>query len=197
LWAVANLDQALLNDDGLLATLQQQLAAYDALPQSSAGRDQSADLTTVSQMWLGSDFCARHILRHLAEGSTCPAFWTREQHGEEASTWLLFAHKFHYLQAVTDRFGATVLSRAFCIPTDAVAGSPRPERILMMLSAALMESFAIRVEVCADPEYAAVEGFVLEPTRRAILANWVSADGIWHVDVTADRPAIRGYADVS
>jgi transcriptional regulator with XRE-family HTH domain len=96
LWAVANLDQALLNDDGLLASLQQHLARYESLPQSAAGRDQAADLTTVSQMWLGSDFYARHILRHLSDVSTLPAFWTREQRGEEASTWLLFTHKYWY-----------------------------------------------------------------------------------------------------
>ncbi len=197
LWAVANLDEALLNDDGLLADLQQRLGRYEALPQSAAGRDLAADLTTVSQMWLGSDFCARHILRHLAEVSDAPAFWTREQRGEEASTWLLFAHKYHYLQAVTDRFGGTALSRGFCIPPETVAASSRPERILMLLAAALMESFAIRIEVCADPEYAAVEGFVLDPRRRAIVANWVGADGIWHVGVTADRPAIRGYDDIT
>ncbi len=108
---MANLDEALLNDDGLLADLQQRLVRYEALPQSAAGRDLAADLTTVSQMWLGSDFCARHILRHLAEVSDVPVFWTREQRGEEASTWLLFAHKYHYLQAVADRFGGTALSR--------------------------------------------------------------------------------------
>jgi len=101
------------------------------------------------------------------------------------------------LQAMTDRFGSTTLSRAFCIPPGTVAASPRAERILMMLAGALMESFAIRIHVCADSEYAAVEGFVLEPKRRAILANWVGANGIWHVGVTADRPAIRDYSDVT
>src|SRR6266545_3746919 len=67
----------------------------------------------------------------------------------------------------------------------------------MLLAAALMESFAIRIDVCADPEYAAVEGFVLDPRRRAIVANWVDADGIWHVGVTTDRPTIRGYHDIT
>jgi len=62
---------------------------------------------------------------------------------------------------------------------------------------ALMETFAIQVEVCTDPEYAAVEGFVLDPARRAIVANWVGGDGLWHVGVTADRPTIRDYGDIT
>src|SRR6266511_4346 len=95
---------------------------------------------------------------------------------------------------MTDRFGSTTLSRAFCIPPGTVAASPRAERILMMLAGALMESFAIRIHVCADSEYAAVEGFVLEPKRRAILANWVGANGIWHVDVTAHAHAHSAIA---
>lgn len=45
-------------------------------------------------MWLGSRFCAGHILRHTDTLTDIPAFWTREQRGEEASTSLLFAHKY-------------------------------------------------------------------------------------------------------
>src|SRR5262249_368963 len=67
MWAVANLDEALLNDDGLLAELQGELARYEALPHSAAARDMASDLTAVSQMWLGSDFCARHLLPHLPD----------------------------------------------------------------------------------------------------------------------------------
>jgi len=148
-------------------------------------------------MWLGSDFCARHILRHTERFTDLPMFWTREQHGEEASTWLLFAHKFDYLRRVTARFGSTAgLARAFCIPTEAVSGSPRFERIMLLLAGALMESFGVRVDVCQEPEYAGVEGFVLGAQRRAIVANWVGADGIWYVDVTDRRPALREYGDV-
>ncbi|MEJ3743118.1 XRE family transcriptional regulator [Actinomycetes bacterium KLBMP 9797] len=197
LWAVSNLDEALLNDDGLLAELQQQLSEYETLPHSSAGRDIAADLTRVSQMWLGSEFCARHILRRLAVVDQVPDFWTREQRGEEASTWLLFRHKYDYLQAVADRFSGQQVSRAFCIPPQTVTESPRAERVLLLLAAALMESFEISVEVCTEPEYAAVEGFALERGRQAIVANWIGADGIWHVDVTADRPALRQYGDLT
>jgi len=197
LWAMANLDEALINDDGLIAAFQRHLAQYETLPQSAAGRDAVADLSTVSRMWLGSDFCARHILRHLDDVRDVPAFWTREQRGEEASTWLLFSHKYQYLQAVADRFGGASLTRAFCIPPETVAASPGPERILMLLAAVLMESFGIRIDVCTDPEYSAVEGFVLDPARRAIVANWVGADGIWHVGVTRDRPTIRDYDDIT
>jgi hypothetical protein len=197
LWAVVNLDEPLLNDDGLLADLQQQLVQYDSLPSSSVGRDVATDLANVSQMWLGSDFCARHILRHLVELDQVPEFWTREQRGEEASNWLLFRHKYDYLQAVSDRFAGGELSRGFCIPSETITASPPAERTLLLLAVALMESFGIRVNVCADPEYTTIEGFVLDRGRQAIVANWVDADGIWHVGVAADRPTIHDYGDVA
>lgn len=196
-WAVANLDESLLGDDAVLVGHRERLAGYESFPRSAAGRDDADGLSAVSQMWLGSDFCARHILRHAERLADAPTFWTREQRGEEASTWLLFAHKYDYLRRVADRFDGAGLARAFCIPADAVTDSPRFERALLLLAAALMESVGVRVDVCADPEYAAVEGFVLDPSRRAIVANWVGADGIWHVDVTDRRPLLREYADMT
>ncbi len=196
LWAVVNLDEPLLGDDGLLADLQPHVAQYYNLPHSSVGRDLAVDLTTVSRMWLGSDFCARHILGRLSCLDQIPEFWTREQCGEEASTWLLFRHKYEYLQAVSDRFTGQALSRGFCIPPEAVTASPPAERILLLLAVALMESFGICVNVCADPEYAAVEGFALDRGHRAIVANWVGADGIWRVGVAGDRPTVQDYGDV-
>jgi hypothetical protein len=197
IWVVANLDDSLLGDDALLARHRDRLTGYESFTRSSASRDDAHGLNPVSRMWLGSDFCARHILRHAEHLGDVPMFWTREQHGEEASSWLLFAHKYDYLRRVAARFGSTAgLTRAFCIPTDAVSGAPRFERIVLLLAAALMESFGVRVEVCRDPEYAGVEGFVLDQQRRAIVANWVGADGIWYVDVTERRPALRGYADI-
>ena len=98
LWAVANLDEALLDDDATLSDSRGQLAAYEQLPRSAAGREIAADLAPVSRMWLGSQFCASHILRHTDTLTDMPAFWTREQRGEEASTWLLFEHKYDYLR---------------------------------------------------------------------------------------------------
>jgi len=197
LWAVANLDEALIHDDALLADLQDHLAGYETLPQSAAGRELAADLTAVSQMWVGSDFCARHILRHLDDLGGAPEFWTREQRGEEASTWLLFRHKYEYLQVIMERFGDTPLSRSFCIPPDAVAASPPGERVLLMLAATLMESFKISIAVYTDPEYSAVPGFVLDSGRRVIVANWVGADGIWRVGVSTSRATVREYGDIT
>ncbi len=63
LWAVANLDEALPDDDESLDDSRGQLAAYERLPRSAAGREVAGDLPPVSQMWLGSQFCASHILR--------------------------------------------------------------------------------------------------------------------------------------
>ena len=140
-------------------------------------------------MWLGSDFCARHILRNLEQVSAPPAFWTREQSGGEACPWLLFEHKYAYLRATHNRFGDGSLSRMFCVPRSAVASSPLFERILLLLAVALMEAMGIHVKFCDDLAYSDVEGFVLGGQSQAIIANWVRGEGIWHVD-TARRPSV-------
>lgn len=199
LWAAANLGDALLADDFALTERRRALRAYERLPGSAVSREVASGLTTVSQRWLGSDFCARHILRNLGSLNDLPLFWTCEAHGEEACTWLLFRHKYAYLQKTSRRFAGASgpLVRGFCIPEAAVRGSPTSERILLFLAAGLMESMGIRVEVCTEPEYSNVEGFVLAPGRRAIIANWVRSEGIWHVDTTARCSLLRELADVA
>lgn len=197
LWAVANLDSALLGDDARLAACRQWVSGYELLACSSASRDAVAGLSPVSQMWLGSDFCARHILRHCGTLAGMPAFWTREQQGEQASTWLLFTHKHEYLRQLADRHHSPKfpLARTFSVTEEAIVGASRPERVLLMLAVALMESFGIRVNVCTDAAYRVLEGFVLDRQRSAIVANWVDTEAVWNVDVNTDQPALRGYAD--
>ncbi len=199
LWAAASLDDALLVDDFALAESRRKLRAYGSLAGSAVSREAASNLTTVSQRWLGSDFCARHILRNLWNLTDVPLFWTCEERGEEACTWLLFRHKHAYLKETSRRFvGAPYpLVRAFCIPETAVRGSPAFERILLFLAAALMESLGIRVEVCTEPEYSEVEGFVLAAGKHAIIANWVRSEGIWHVDTTVRRSLLRDFADAA
>lgn len=199
LWAVANLDEALLDDDALLDDSRGQLAVYEGSPRSAAGREIAADLASASGMWLGSQFCANHILRHIDSLTDLPAFWTREQRGEEASTWLLFAHKYNYLRRCGGTYpgGHAAPTRSFCVPPAAVTDSSQPERILLLLAMALMESFGITVDVTAEPEYAAVPGFVFDGHRHAIMANWVGTDGLWQVDVTDAAPLLREFADAT
>lgn len=199
LWAAANLDDALIDDDSELYRRGARLRAYEADPRSTGNSDLGAGLNAVSRMWLGSDFCARHILRHAQALQDVPAFWTREQRGEESSTWLLFAHKYNYLHQTVDTFQASGArpTRTFCVPRSTVDASARPERILLLLAVALMESFGIHVEVCIEPEYSAVQGFALDHRHRAIVANWVGTDGIWQVDVTDHRPLLREFADAA
>jgi hypothetical protein len=71
------------------------------------------------------------------------------------------------------------------------------ERLLVFLAAALMESVGIRIAVCTEPELSRMEGFVLGPGRRAIIANWVRSDGIWHVDTITRRSRLRELNDVA
>ncbi|MFI6763811.1 helix-turn-helix transcriptional regulator [Micromonospora sp. NPDC050417] len=196
LWAVANLDHSLLLDDARLDASRTSAAEYNHLPRSAVSGDVAQDLDTVSRLWLGSAFCADHISRHSGSLTEIPTFWTREQHGEEASTWLLFGHKFRYLKTTAARFTSSSqrATRMFCVPRAAVAASTESERILLLLAVALMESFGIDVAVTDEAEYGTLPGFVLAQ-RRAIVASWIRADGVWHVDVTDQRSALAEYRD--
>ncbi|WP_410874659.1 hypothetical protein [Nocardia sp. A7] len=198
LWAVTNLDDALLDDDAELSAAENRLVAHDPAATVEHVAAQDSALSTVSRMWLGSHYCARHILAHLDQLRDAPAIWTREQRGEEAATWLLFAHKYRYLATTAARFAGTGTEqcRVFCIPPDAVAASKRAERVLMLLAAALIESVDITVVVCSEPEYTATHGFVLDPGRRAIVASWANTDHV-RVDVTDHRPTLREYSDAT
>lgn len=65
----------------------------------------------------------------------------------------------------------------------------------MLLAIALMESFGIRVDVCVEPEYTSMQGFVFDQHRHAIVANWVGAEGIWQVDLADSGPLLHEFAD--
>ena len=199
LWAAANTDAALLDDDRAISSSQADLDPFERLPRSVAGRDLIGDIAEISRMWVGSDFCARHIMRNTSRFGGTPTFWTREQRGEEASTWLLFAHKFAYLGRTTGdcEAGDDAVARVFCVPQDAVDESSRAERVLLLLTAALMESFGIRADVCDGPEYRGMQGFVLDGRRQAIMASWGGADSVWQVDVTDARPQVAESADAA
>jgi hypothetical protein len=189
LWACSSLDAGLQADDQELTVAVADLAPYDGLPSSAVSHEAAATLGSTAHMWLGSDFCARHILRNMERLPDIPVFWTREQTGGEACPWLLFDHKYAYLRSTGDRYHGGPLARIFCVPRTAVDSSPLHERVLLLLAVALMESTGIKVSVCDDPDYTEVEGFVLGGANQAIIANWVRGEGIWHVD-TARRPSV-------
>jgi hypothetical protein len=197
LWACASLDTELQADDQELTSTLGELAPYGDLPSSAVSREAASELGMTSQMWLGSDFCARHILRNFERLAETPVFWTREQTGGEACPWLLFEHKHAYLRATRDHFGDGLLSRMFCIPQRSVADSPLFERILLLLAIALMEATGIYVKVCDDPTYSEVEGFVLSGQNQAIIANWVRGDGIWHVDTARRASVLSDFREAS
>ncbi|WP_394426595.1 transcriptional regulator, XRE family protein [Streptomyces sp. SGAir0957] len=195
LWSLVQLDDGLLADDLALAEEQQALDTYLSLPRSAPSRVALPDLTTAGAQWLGSAFCARHIVRRLEGVTAPPVFWTREQTGEQAAPWLWFRHKADYLRALADAYtdAATPMVRVFCIPESEVIRSSRYERILLLLAIALMELYGIKVDVLADPEYSEVDGFALVPRQRAAVANWVRTEAIWAADTVTQRPALRTY----
>ncbi|WP_146605900.1 XRE family transcriptional regulator [Micromonospora craterilacus] len=196
LWAVANLDLSLLLDDARLDAAHTAASPYRGMTASAASRDIAEDLDPVSRLWIGSTFCADHIRRHYHLLSDVPVYWTREQRGEEASTWLLFRHKLRYLRETADRFRSTAqpMTRMFCLPARTVTASSTSERILLLLAMALMESLGIRTAVTDDPEYATLPGLVMD-NQRAVIATWIRADDVWHVDVTDHRNTIATYRD--
>jgi hypothetical protein len=199
IWAVTSLDDALLADDSTLDRRHRQFCEPGQSPHVIAGSEAAAGLTAAARLWLGSSFCARHILHNLASPAGVPAFWTREQTGEEACAWLLFRHKHDYLQQIRGQFAGTAepVVRGFCVPEGAVTSTARWERILFFLSVALMEALGIRVKICAEPEYADIDGFVLLPGNRAVIATWVRAESAWHADCVGRGPAVSTFADVT
>jgi len=150
-------------------------------------------------MWLGSSFCAGHILRSLDEPAAVPVFWTREQTGEEASTWLMFRHKLDYLTSLSALYGrgGNRLVRGFCLPERVTEMLPQWEKILLWLAVALMESQGIWVKICTDPGYADADGFVLVPGERAVIATWIRAEGIWYAGQTTCAPDMRNLSEVA
>ncbi|MBV9011377.1 MAG: helix-turn-helix domain-containing protein [Pseudonocardiales bacterium] len=198
LWALANLDEALLNDDGTLAQARQRVRDPAELKYSAIPSNELAELSTISQMWLGSESCARFIISSTRNFSHRPVFWTREQRGEEASTWLFFQHKLEYLQTTSRIFAGTSepTSRTFCVPESAVLDSHFSERVLLLLAAALMESLGIRTQFCPDPALSQMDGFALATGSEAVIANWVRMEGRWHVDRTRSTSVIQAFGDV-
>lgn len=198
-WAMAGLDDALLADDHALDERHRQLREYEHMPESAVGSQAAAGLTSAARMWLGSSFCAGHILRNLSEPAASPVFWTREQTGEEACTWLLFRHKLDYLTRISALYGraGSPLVRGFCIPEQATGTLPRWEKVLLWLAVTLMESLGIRVKICADPGYAGTDGFVLVPGERAVIATWIRAEGIWYAGQTTCAPDLRNFSEVA
>jgi transcriptional regulator with XRE-family HTH domain len=192
-WAVTNTDSAILADDSALDSYQRTLAHYEESSKSSATLSEVPRLNEVSSKWLGSDFCARHIIRHLPRMTISPFFWSREQRGEEAAAWLLWAHKRRYLRHTAARY--TNMRRGFCIPEHEVRTSPLYERVLLLLALALMESCGIEAQVTAEPELGAIEGFVL--ADDLIVANWLRGAGLWYVDTDAPSSRWTTYRDIS
>lgn len=192
LWAVSGFEAALLGDD---QTLHTSLASLTASPGSPIASDHS--LTEVSRMLIGSETAARYILGQRDHLGDAPVFWTREQRGEEAATWLFFRHKYRYLERMAPRRPGGTSGRGFCVPETAVASSPAYERVLLFLAIALMESFGIRTWVTDDGGFAHTDGFALSHGRRAVIASWVRTEGASHLAVTARPGALRTFADVT
>jgi hypothetical protein len=197
LWASACLDDGLLAVDDALGEEERSFGTYLQLERSSVTRSSADHLTGAGRAWLGSSFCARHVQARLSAASAeaLPVFWTREQTGEEAATWLFFAHKHRYLHAIDRLLGGEPTRRVFCLPEDAVGKLPAHERILLFLAIAQMELNKVVVTIVPDPTYQELDGFVLVPDHQAVVANWIRGDGVWAVDTLDHRRTVRWYSD--
>lgn len=190
------LDDGMLADDLPLSDRAEELGYYVKTGDSAPPRTDMPELSPVGAAWLGSSLCGQYITRRLDELPAVPVFWTREATGEECAPWLLFRHKHRYLQAVASRFAgaASPLGRAFCVPETAVHSTEPSERILLLLTVAMMEMHRITVWITSDPNYAQTEGFVLAQDRT-ILANWIREDSVWRVATTSAAEDVAPYQE--
>ena len=195
LWAVAGFDSALLGDDAALHDLLD--VEPKELLQAGAQRALRDDLTDGAQMLIGSQTCASFILQQRHDLGDRPVFWTREQKGEEAATWLFFRHKLRYLQLLSPANTDSGVGRAFCIPQQAVDPSPTYERVLLFLAIALMESYGVTTWVTEEPDLQQTDGFVLAPGHRAAIATWVRTEAVPRAVVTAGPRVLRSFADAT
>ena len=68
---------------------------------------------------------------------------------------------------------------------------------MFLLSVALMDALGIRVKISTDPEYADIDGFVVLPGNRAVIATWVRAESAWHANCVGRGPAVSTFTDVT
>ncbi|GAA3390729.1 hypothetical protein [Cryptosporangium minutisporangium] len=197
IWALTNLDDGLSADDAALRTGAADLDTQLVRPLSAIARAAFPGLSAVGAAWLGSRHCARHTIHRLPEMVDTLALWNRDCRGEEAAAWLFFRHQHDVVGAARGRLADSRASvgSAFCVPAAAVKDSPVFERLLLFLAIAWLESCAVPTWVCAEPEYAQVDGFVLVPGRRAVVTNWLRTPDVCHVDVTDRKAQLREYAD--
>ena len=195
LWAMANLEDSLLQDDAALDSTRQQLRTYEALPGSAVSREAAPDLSAISRLWLGSEFSARHVLANSRDLASSSVFWTSEHCGEEASMWLFFRHKLTYLyETVRVMPPGEPLVRNFCVPQSVIEQSGRSERILLLLAVTLMEALGIEVRIVDEPDLLDTEGFVLF-SDGALVADWLTGSSLWHVDRLTDARSIRALRE--
>lgn len=194
-WAICGLDASLLGDDAAFAAAWQQ--HFRAAESSVRTKLFTApgDLSPLTALCLGSHVCAQHILREMKAQAETPLFWTKEQTGEQACMWLLVKHKFDYLKRLNRAYRSNPTVRVFCLPRAVVETQTVWQRVLLLLTAGLMESFRIQVVVCPVPSYSQLKGFVLDKGNRAVVADFVRLDRTCVTDVTDRRSTLRELND--
>ncbi len=194
LWAALNVDDSLLADDQALHIEQRALEVHLTQPRSAAARAAYPDLTDVGAAWIGSHVCASYLRRHLDTTDTAPWLWSRVQYGGQAAGWLLFTERHQVLQLMQERSAEAgdAPGCVFCIPESAVKSSEPYERLLLLLTMALMESYGLTARLY--PAQVNTAEFVLAPQRRAVVADWLSPDAVWHVNSTTSKSEINSLA---
>lgn len=194
-WAMLNVDDGLLADDHALESERQDLDHQLAKRRSAVARSAAPELSAIGSSWLGSFFCSLYSHRHLPQSACPPLSWSREQRGEEAAPLLFFRHLHDSLERTGDAHarGGEPCGHAFCVPETVVKESERYERTLLFLAVALLEKHGITAWICREPEYAQIDAFALIPGERAIVSNWLRADGIWQVEATNRRSEVHTY----
>ncbi|WP_330457459.1 hypothetical protein OIB37_11425 [Streptomyces sp. NBC_00820] len=183
LWACLNVDDSLLADDCALHEEPQGLEFHLAHSRSAAARTAYGDLSSVGSLWLGSHVCAMFVDRHL-KTTDMPVMWSRTQFGEQAAAWLLFRDRHAVLQLAVDRGSGLdgTPGCVLCVPEPAVRSSEPYERLLLLLAAALMESYGLTVWVSSQQEYSELPDFHLASHQHVVVADWLGRDAVWNVE---------------
>ncbi|MGW6454331.1 hypothetical protein ACWF94_00110 [Streptomyces sp. NPDC055078] len=188
-WAGLNIDDSLQADDHALGAETEKATAQIAAERTGIARSAVPDLSAVGALWLGSRVCADYVARHLPDTSEPLQLWVQSRTGEEAAAWLLIRDRHRLLARLRDHTTLAPGHIAFCVPETSVKKAPPYERVLLLLTMAMMEQHCMQVALCAEAEYADLDEVVVVPGERAVVANWLPrGDGICYAAVS-DEPS--------
>ncbi|GLF95203.1 serine/threonine-protein kinase [Streptomyces yaizuensis] len=191
LWALIVIDDALQADDRALQAQEAVLDSLASRPGAAITSDLVPGLSRAGSMWLGSEAGARYLTARIPPGSGPVRMWIAAQTGEQSCGWLLFPARRALLRHLAP--GGTALLN---LPETSVKDSEPWERILLLLTAALLEHHGQAVRINAEPAGNSVDEFVIA-AGRAHLAHWTPGDSrtLGRTETVPDTVTTQPFTD--